>query len=152
MKHDYAVGLLFCLGGSLSYAAVTILAKAEKTASSFALTWWQCTVGVVLLAWVPFVYSLPSQASTWAWLGGLGVLHTGVAYVIVFSGMALLSLGRVAVLQYVYPLTAVMLDWLVYGRTLDAVQWAGVALMGVALGGIQLRSTRVSGGCPKAGR
>lgn len=136
---DYLVGLLFCLGGSLSYAVVTILAKREKVVSSFAMAWWQCAVGAGVLAWAPLIYGWPHQNSTWAWLAGLGVLHTGLAYAILFAGMTRLSLGRVAVLQYVYPLTAVLLDWVVYGRTLDTVQLAGVGLMAIALLAIKSR-------------
>ena len=132
---DYALGLLMCLGGSLCYAAVAILANAEKTITSYALAWWQCVTGVAVLAWVPFVFGWPdsASASAWAWLAGLGALHTGLAYAILFAGMARLSLGRIAVLQFVYPLTAVLVDWGVYGRTLNAVQLAGVALMAAAL-------------------
>jgi drug/metabolite transporter (DMT)-like permease len=130
---DYLLGLLMCLGGSLSYAAVTILAKTEQVMTPYALALWQCVVGAVVLAWVPFVFGGPQQASSWAWLAGLGVLHTGLAYAILFAGMARLSLGRIAVLQFVYPLTAVLVDWAVYGRTLNAVQFAGVALMALAL-------------------
>lgn len=129
----YVTGLLLCLGGSLSYAAVTLIAKSDTRVGSFALAWWQCVVGVVVLAWAPFVYGLPQTASSWAWLVGLGSLHTGLAYVVVFAGMARLSLGRIALLQYVYPLTAVLVDWLVYGRTLAPLQLAGVALMALAL-------------------
>ncbi|RRH81626.1 EamA family transporter [Variovorax beijingensis] len=130
---DYALGLLMCLGGSLCYAAVTILANTEKTITPYALAWWQCVTGVAVLAWVPFVFGWPDSALAWAWLAGLGVLHTGLAYAILFAGMARLSLGRIAVLQFVYPLTAVLVDWGVYGRTLNAVQLAGVALMAAAL-------------------
>ena len=129
----YGLGLLMCLGGSLSYAAVTLLAKTAHQASAYAMAWWQCMVGVVVLAWVPLVYGLPQQGATWAWLAGLGVLHTGMAYVLVFAGMARLALGRIAVLQFVYPLTAVLVDWAVYGRTLGPVQLGGVALMALAL-------------------
>lgn len=131
--HDYVVGLLMCLGGSLSYAAVTILAKTEKVVTSYALAWWQCVVGTVLLIWAPFVFGWPAEASSWAWLAGLGVLHTGLAYAVLFAGMARLTLGKIAVLQFVYPLTAVLVDWAVYGRTLNAVQFAGVVLMALAL-------------------
>ena len=130
---NYLIGLLMCLGGSLSYAGVTILAKTEKVITPFALAWWQCAVGMLLLLWVPLVHGLPSGASAWAWLAGLGVLHTGLAYAILFAGMARLTLGRVAVLQFAYPLTAVLLDWVVYGRTLNAVQLGGVGLMAMAL-------------------
>lgn len=133
MNSDYVAGLLMCLGGSLSYAAVTLIAKTEQQISSFALAWWQCMVGVLVLAWVPFVYGLPTQASSWAWLAGLGVLHTGLAYAVVFAGMARLAMGRIAVLQFVYPLTAVLVDWAVYGRTLKPLQLAGVAMMALAL-------------------
>ena len=76
-----------CLGGSLCYAAVTILANTEKAITSYALAWWQCLIGVVVLAWVPFVFGWPDSAPAWAWLAGLGVLHTGLAYALLFAGM-----------------------------------------------------------------
>lgn len=139
---DHVSGLLMCLAGSLCYAAVTILAKAEKVVTPFALAWWQCAVGTVLLLWVPLVHGWPQAPSSWAWLAGLGVLHTGLAYAILFAGMARLTLGRIAVLQYVYPLTAIVLDWVVYGRALDAVQLAGVGLMAGALLVVKARQLR----------
>jgi len=130
---DYGLGLLMCLGGSLSYAAVTVLAKTETVITPYALAWWQCVVGAVVLAWVPWVFGWPAPLSAWAWLAGLGALHTGLAYVLLFAGMARLALGKVAVLQFVYPLTAVLVDWCVYGRSLNAVQTIGVVLMAGAL-------------------
>lgn len=139
---DYLSGLLMCLAGSLCYAAVTILAKTEKVVTPFALAWWQCAVGTVLLLWVPLVHGWPQAPSSWAWLAGLGVLHTGLAYAILFAGMARLTLGRIAVLQYVYPLTAIVLDWAVYGRALGAVQLAGVGLMAGALLVVKARQLR----------
>ncbi|MBB1653472.1 DMT family transporter [Delftia sp. UME58] len=139
---DHVSGLLMCLAGSLCYAAVTILAKTEKVVTPFALAWWQCAVGTVLLLWVPLVHGWPQAPSSWAWLAGLGVLHTGLAYAILFAGMARLTLGRIAVLQYVYPLTAIVLDWTVYGRALGAVQLAGVGLMAGALLVVKARQLR----------
>ncbi len=130
---DHLAGVLMCLGGSLSYALVTLIAKAARGVSSFALAWWQCSVGVVALAWWPFVQGWPQGASTWAWLGGLGVIHTGLAYVVLYAGMSRLPTGRIAVLQFVYPGAAIVMDWVVYGRTLDGWQFVGVGLMGAAL-------------------
>jgi len=129
----YLAGVLMCLGGSLCYAAVTLLANTQKAISPFAMALWQCLVGAVALAWAPFALGWPQQGATWGWLLGLGVLHTGLAYVVLFAGMARLGLGRIAVLQFVYPLTAVLVDWAVYGRTLSPVQLAGVVLMAAAL-------------------
>jgi len=129
----YLAGLAMCLGGSLSYAAVTLIAKRVQGASSLALAAWQCAVGVVLTAWWPLTQGWPAQPAAWGWLGGLGVIHTGLAYVLLYAGMARLPTARIALLQFVYPFAAVGVDWLVYGRSLSALQSAGMLLMGAAL-------------------
>ena len=134
---DYVTGILMCLGGSLSYAAVTVIAKTEQQVSSYALAWWQCAVGTVLLAWAPLALGWPQHLSEWMWLAGLGVFHTGLAYAILFAGMARLSLSNVALLQFVYPLSAVLVDWVIYGRVLQPAQISGVVLMALALWAIR---------------
>jgi drug/metabolite transporter (DMT)-like permease len=133
----YAAGVLMCLAGSLCYAAVTLLANTQKSIPPLALAFWQCSVGAIVMAWAPWVWGWPHTGAAWAWLAGLGVLHTGLAYVLLFAGMARLRLGQIAVLQFVYPLTAVLVDGLVYGRNLQPAQWLGVGLMVAALWAIR---------------
>jgi drug/metabolite transporter (DMT)-like permease len=142
MRGAYAIGLLMCLGGSLSYAAVTLIAKLAKDdgVGSFALAWWQCAVGTLALAWWPAALGWPAWSASWAWLAGLGVIHTGLAYVVLYAGMARLSTSRIALLQFVYPAAAVVMDWLVYGRVLSAVQLSGVSLMAIALLGVRQKA------------
>ncbi|MCW5630359.1 MAG: DMT family transporter [Rhodoferax sp.] len=130
---SYWGGIAMCLGGSLSYAGVTLIAKTVRGASPYALACWQCLVGVVLLAWWPLWHGWPGTVAAWAWLAGLGGLHTGLAYVILYAGMARLPAARIALLQFVYPGAAVLVDWMVYGRVLSAPQMAGVVLMALAL-------------------
>ena len=139
LSSGYVLGLLMCLGGSLSYAAVTLIAKRAKDdgASSFALAWWQCAVGLVALAWWPVVHGWPAWGASWAWLAGLGAIHTGLAYVVLYAGMARLSTSRIALLQFVYPAAAVVMDWAVYGRALSGVQILGVLLMAFALSSVR---------------
>ncbi|HEX4511179.1 MAG TPA: DMT family transporter, partial [Burkholderiaceae bacterium] len=133
-RSSYATGLLMCLLGSLSYAGAGFIAKVEgERLGSFALSAGQCAVGALALAPWPFLHGLPPPGAPWAWLVGLGVLHTGLAYVILYAGMARLPTGRIAVLQFVYPATAVLVDWGVYGRALSPLQMLGVALIGGAL-------------------
>ena len=134
---EYVLGLLLCIGGSLSYAAVTLLAKSKQVINPLPLSFWQCGVGTVVLAWAPFALGWPQQGTAWAWLAGLGIIHTGLAYVILFAGMARLSLGKIAVLQFVYPLAAVLFDWGIYGTRLSMLQIIGVALMGAAVWAIR---------------
>jgi drug/metabolite transporter (DMT)-like permease len=133
-RSGYALGLALSLGGSLLYAAAALIARSEgERVGSFALSVGQCAVGTLALAAWPLAHGLPAWGASWAWLAGLGVLHTGLAYVLLYAGMARLPTGRIAVLQFVYPVTAVLLDWAVYGRALSALQLAGVALIGAAL-------------------
>lgn len=137
----YATGVLMCLIGSVSYAAASFIAKVEADrAGSFALSAGQCVVGAVALLPWPVLHGLPALGASWGWLAGLGVLHTGLAYVVLYAGMARLGTGRIAVLQFVYPGTAVIVDWLVYGRALSPAQMAGVGLIGAALWTLRRRA------------
>jgi len=133
-RSGYALGLALSFGGSVIYAGAGLIAKSEgERVGSFSLAAGQCAVGALALAPWPLAHGLPSWGAAWAWLAGIGVLHTGLAYVLVYAGMARLATGRIAVLQFVYPATAVIVDWAVYGRALSPLQVAGVVLIGSAL-------------------
>ena len=133
-RDGYLLGLLLCVIGSLSYAGAGLIAKVQgERVGSFALTSGQAAVGALVLAPWALLHGLPTSPAPWAWLAGLGLLHTGLAYVLLYAGMARLATGQIAVLQFVYPGTAVVVDWLVYGRPLTMLQVAGVGLIGSAL-------------------
>lgn len=71
----YLAGVLMCLGGSLCYAGVTLLANTQKAISPYAMALWQCLVGAVALAWAPWVLGWPPLAPAGRRLGlvaGLG--------------------------------------------------------------------------------
>jgi drug/metabolite transporter (DMT)-like permease len=133
-SEQYLIGLLMCLGGAFAYAIVTLIAKANRSISAVALVTWQCLLGTLLMAWWPWLHGWPTQLASLGWLAGLGLIHTGLAYVLIYTGMARLSTGNIAAMQFVYPATAVLVDWAVYGRTLSAAQLVGVALMAIAIG------------------
>jgi drug/metabolite transporter (DMT)-like permease len=133
-RSGYTLGLILSLAGSVLYAGASLIAKCEaQRVGSFALSTGQCAVGALALSAWPLVHGLPEWSAAWGWLAGLGVLHTGLAYVLLYAGMARLGTGRVAVLQFVYPATAVLVDWAVYGRALSPLQMAGVVLIAAAL-------------------
>lgn len=130
----YALGVALSLVGSVIYAGAAFIAKTQaQRVGSYALSVGQCAVGALAVAPWPLMRGVPDWGAAWGWLAGLGVLHTGLAYVVLYAGMARLPTRRVAVLQFVYPVAAVMVDWAVYGRALGPVQVVGVALVGAAL-------------------
>jgi drug/metabolite transporter (DMT)-like permease len=74
----------------------------------------------------------------WFWLVGMGVLHTGLSYVLIYGALPKLSTPVIAVLLFVYPVTAIVVDALVYGRALSPPQLGGMALIVVASLGVNL--------------
>jgi drug/metabolite transporter (DMT)-like permease len=127
------LGVLLCLLGALCTACVALIAKKTGERSAGVLAWWQCAVGMVaLLAW-PLTQGWPAWGASWAWLGGLGLVHTALAYALMYTGIPRLGMDRVAVLQFIYPALVLLLDWLVYGLRLGPSQLAGIAVMAVAI-------------------
>jgi drug/metabolite transporter (DMT)-like permease len=130
---DYWIGVALCVIGAFCTACVTIIAKRLDDLPAGTLAWWQCAVGTLaLLAW-PIVHGWPEWGASWAWLSGLGLIHTGLAYSLMYAGMARLHTDRIAVLQFIYPAVAILTDWLCYGQSLGKLQLSGVALMAAAI-------------------
>jgi len=138
----YLTGIGEALGGSVLYACVTLIAKHLGDFRPHLLALTQCAVGVVCLPIIaPFVAPLqfaPISAAQWGWLVGMGVLHTGLSYVLIYGALPKLTTPVIAVLLFVYPLTAIAVDALVYGRTLSVPQLAGMVLIVVASLGVNL--------------
>jgi drug/metabolite transporter (DMT)-like permease len=130
----YVVGIGLCLAASLSWAVATLIARSTRALTPLGLSFWQCALGSLLALAGPVMHGVPAFGASWLWLVGLGVLHTGLAYVLLYSGMKRLSAGRVALLQFVYPAAAIGVDAAVYGHMLSPIQLVGVALMAAALG------------------
>ena len=74
----------------------------------------------------------------WLWLLGMGVLHTGLMYILLYSAIQNLPTARVAVLSFIYPAVALGVDHLFYGQHLGARQWAGIGLIALGNLGVSL--------------
>jgi drug/metabolite transporter (DMT)-like permease len=130
---DYWLGVAFCLVGAFCTGCVSIIARYLRAISAGSLAWWQCLIGTIaLLAW-PSTQGWPALGFSWLWLTGLGLLHTALAYSLLYTGMAKLTTDRIAVLQFVYPAVVLLVDWQVYEHNLSTMQLAGIGLMAVAI-------------------
>jgi len=126
-------GVLMCLAAAVCQTVVALLLRSRKPVPPLALAWWQCAVGVLVLwPWLG-MQGWPTWGAAWGWLATLGVIHTALAYVLMYGGMARLATGRMATLQFVYPAVTLLVDALVYGHQLDLYQSVGVVLMASAL-------------------
>ncbi|MDH4988381.1 DMT family transporter [Aminobacter anthyllidis] len=134
---SWMVGIAMALGGAFLYAVVTILAKGLGEQRPEITVLCQTVVGVVMLA--PFAnFSGHVPLASWGWLVGIGVLHTGIAYVMMFSAYPRLSTPVIGVLTFIYPVVAIIIDWAIYDHPIGMAQALGMALIAVATLGVRL--------------
>ena len=137
------VGLLLCLAAGLSYAVYTLMAKSLSGHASPARAslWVFATAAVIALpaAWA-LVPSGPSGlaaagARTWLVVAWLGVVATGVSYLLFSTALRFISGATGVALALGEPLTAFALAVLLLGEPLRANGVAGIALIlaGLAL-------------------
>jgi len=133
MPAGYWLGIAACLLGSVLTTFLTLIAKQLGRLPSGVLAWWQCAVGTVLLLFWPIQHGWPAWGSSWGWLAGLGLVHTGLAYTLIYVGTPRLSTGRIAIFQFVYPAVAIVIDRMYFGDRLSWFQLVGIVVMSVAI-------------------
>lgn len=131
------VGIAAALAGTLTMAFGVVLTKRwGYPVDLLTYTGWLLVVGGVALAPVTLaVEGLPGALTTtnvlgFAWLGLVG---TGLAYVVWFRGVGRLSIATTSFLVLLSPLVATLLGWLVLGEDLTAVQLIGAVLVASAV-------------------
>lgn len=99
----------------------------------------QVALGAVMLAPLADFSALPALGAQWGYLVTVGVVHTSLMYILLYSALQKLPTTRVAVLSFVYPAVAILVDYLAYGRHLSAAQWGGIALILLGSAGVNLK-------------
>ncbi|MEU6380079.1 DMT family transporter [Streptomyces sp. NPDC046909] len=128
----YVLGVGQALLAALLYGLSTLVTKRVTGVRPHVIALVQVLVGIPLL--LPFA-DFGAMAGTgvdWGWLVGLGFLHTGVMYVLMYAAYAKLPVSKIAVLAFVYPAVAMVMDWAVYGHHIGLVQALGVPLIVLA--------------------
>ncbi|WP_328614606.1 DMT family transporter [Amycolatopsis sp. NBC_00355] len=109
-------GIALALGAAVLYAGASFVAKQLKHVRPHLLAAVQTTVGALLLAPVLLITPLPSTTSGLLWLVLLGTVHTALMYVLIYASIGKLPTTTVALLSYVYPVVAVLVDIAFYGH------------------------------------
>ncbi|MEU9702139.1 DMT family transporter [Streptomyces sp. NPDC047981] len=125
-------GLGFALAAAVLYGLSTIVTKRISGVRPHLIALVQVLVGLPLL--LPFVEFEESGriGSGWGWLVGLGFIHTGLMYVLMYAAYQKLPTAKIAVLAFTYPAVAMVADWAVYGHHIGLVQALGVPLIVLA--------------------
>lgn len=135
----YLIGVGLTFVAAILCGASLLLSRRISRERPFAVVLIQCLVGVVMLAPFADYAAVWTPGIHWFWLAGLGLIHSGVCYVLFYSSYPRLQVATIAVLAFIYPVIALLLDYLVYGRTLAPVQSVGVALIVLGTLGVNLK-------------
>ena len=122
-------GVAFGLAAAALYASVILMNKRMTRASGIDRTLWQfAAASLVLLPYVLFTTGVDVSRmgpSGWAALMVLGIVHSGVAYVLYFSALGVLPGQESAILSYIDPLVACFLSVTVLGEPVTVLQVIG---------------------------
>src|SRR5215471_13589773 len=125
-------GILLYVAAGLAYALAVLVQKpALARVSSFQVTW----LGVVAatIACLPFAPLLANEATragaaAMAWTVYLGAVPTAIGFATWSFALRRTSAGRTASLNYLIPVVAIILGWLILGETPPLLALVGGAL------------------------
>ena len=132
-----AAGIALALGAAFFYALTAMIARKLRPLPPQHIAFIQVIVGTIML--LPLVH-LPdfSAAFPWRYLLILGVVHTGIMYQLLYSAIQKLPTPAIGSLSFIYPIVAIVVDYLLFDHALAPVQLAGGALILLAAAGNNL--------------
>jgi len=135
---SYGIGILLALGAAFFYALAALAAKWLKGTPPHLIALIQVATGVLMMA--PFVdlSARPQSAGPWAMLIAMGVLHTGLMYVLLYGAIQKLPTHLTGALSFIYPIAAILVDRLAFGHVLQPLQMAGAVVILLAAAGMNL--------------
>jgi Permeases of the drug/metabolite transporter (DMT) superfamily len=134
----YLHGIGYALLAAVFYAFATLIAKMLKGVRPHLIALVQVVVGIPLLLPFTDLGSTTGLGGRWGWLVGLGIFHTCIQYALMYSSYQKLPTSKIAVLSFVYPAVAMVLDFVVYGHHVSVSQALGIPFIVLAGLGVNL--------------
>ena len=135
---SYSLGILMALGAAFFYALAALAAKWLKGTPPHLIALIQVATGMLMLAPMTEFSQLPGDAGGWAILVSIGVVHTGLMYVLLYGAIQRLPTHLTGALSFLYPVAAILVDRLAFGHALQPMQIAGAAIILLAAAGMNL--------------
>ncbi|MGR4863320.1 DMT family transporter [Caulobacter sp. LARHSG274] len=135
----YLLGIAMALGAAFFYALAAFVAKRLTGVPPILLVLVQVWVGLLMLA--PFAHLPPprfASGATWPALITLGVVHTGLVFVLLYGAIQKLPTAVAGALSFTYPLVAILVDIVAFGHRPQALQILGGGAVLLAAAGTTL--------------
>ncbi|MCA1369132.1 EamA family transporter [Bradyrhizobium sp. BRP14] len=135
---DYLAGIALSLGAAFFYAIAAIVTKLLKGTPPHLIALVQVITGAAMLAPFTLAAPLPQGALQWTLLLTIGVVHTGIMYILLYGAIQRLPTHVTGALSFIYPIAAILVDRIAFGHALQPVQIAGSAAILLAAAGTNL--------------
>ncbi|MCU1734901.1 DMT family transporter [Pseudomonas sp. 20P_3.2_Bac4] len=134
---EYLLGIALALGAAFLYAVAALVIKRLSGTPPHLIALIQVTTGILLLAPFANLGGLPDGRAELGSLVTLGIVHTGLMYVLLYGAIQKLPTALTGALSFIYPIAAILVDWVAFGHRLQPLQWLGVAAILLAAAGMQ---------------
>jgi drug/metabolite transporter (DMT)-like permease len=130
-QFNHVKGMMFGLSAAVLYASVVLLNKYIKDFSGYEMTLIQMSTASIVL--LPFIIARGNLH-----IGGLstallvlvvGIVHTGIAYLIYFSAIKNVRAQSAAILSYIDPVSAIIFGTLILAEPVNGMQILGGLLI-----------------------
>jgi RarD protein len=127
------IGIGYGLLAAVFYASLMLLNKFIKNMAGIEITLIQ--LGTASLLLIPYVFItegfgiLDVSVSSIPFIIILGIVHTGIGFLLFFSGMQKLNGQSIAALSYVDPITSLLISTVFLHEKMTIVQMIGGALL-----------------------
>lgn len=130
-NYTHSVGILYALFAAILYATIVLINKKTKGFSSYDRTFVQiCISAIMLLPIVLFRGVLQiSSMKVLVVVLILGIVHTGVAYLLYFSSFEKVDSQRLSILSYIDPISAVVFGVIFLNESVNFALIIGGALI-----------------------
>ncbi|NLS02001.1 DMT family transporter [Rhizobium sp. P32RR-XVIII] len=135
---SYGVGIALALGAAFFYALAALAAKWLKGTPPHLIALIQVSTGVLMLLPTMNFSDLPADGQSWSILITMGIVHTGLMYVLLYGAIQKLPIHLTGALSFIYPIAAILVDRLAFGHALQPLQLVGAAIILVAAAGMNL--------------
>lgn len=135
---DYFTGIAMALGAAFFWAVAAIVTKKLKGTPPHLIALIQVCVGVVMLAPFAKLSDLPADAWSWTMLATLGIVHTGLMYILMYGAIQKLPTHLQGSLSFIYPVVAILVDVVAFGHRLHPAQVIGAVAILIAAAGMNL--------------
>ncbi len=134
---QYLLGIVLALGAAFLYAVAALIIKRLSGTPPHLIALVQVSTGVLMLAPFANIGGLPTVPGELGSLVTLGIVHTGVMYVLLYGAIQKLPTALTGALSFIYPIAAILVDWVAFGHRLEPLQWLGVSAILLAAAGMQ---------------